>query len=184
MRLGIEQHAARDDRRHLIDAEFFERRIRGRLHLVLPISAVIGCAARRKRALAIPRLGQHREMPQGVHLRSLLIGIAAHNLVGVEGVPGAGNADGRLGVLAQRYRERGLRHGVRAQERQLVGFRPRVGEMGRAALPGGGAQRIRHPDLVAGRPWRGILRRSWKRANQRRRDDSKGAKDAVHDVLP
>src|SRR5262249_57482033 len=104
--------------------------------------------------------------------------------VGVGGVGGAGNGDGRLGVLAQRNRERGLRHGVRAQERQLVGFRLRVGEVGGAALPGGGAERIRHSDLVTGRPRRGILRRSGKWANQRRRDDGKGAKDAVHDVLP
>src|SRR5262249_17525732 len=69
-------------------------------------------------------------------------------------------------------------------ERQLVGFRLRVGEVGGAALPGGGAERIRHPDLVARRPWRGGLRRSGNWANQRRGNDGKGAKDAVHDVPP
>ena len=163
---------------------FLQRRIRRGLHVALRVAAVIGRAAGGKLALAVPRLRQHREMPECVHLRALLAGIAARHLVGVEGVAGAGNAHRGLGVLAQRHRERRLRHGVRAQERQLVGFRGGIGEIGRAALPGGGAERIRHPDLVARRPGRAILRlrREAQQANSAN-SNSKGSKDAIHDVL-
>ena len=166
MRLGVEQHRAGDDRRHLVDAELPERGLRRGLHVALRIAAVIGGAAGGKLALAVPGVRQHREMPQCVHLRALLAGIAAHHLVGVEGMTGAGNAHRGLGVLAQRHRERRLRHGVRAQERQLVGFRGGIGEIGRAALPRGGAERIRHPDLVARRPGRTVLRLRGKRAGR------------------
>ena len=147
---------------------FLQRRIRRGLHVALRVAAVIGRAAGGKLALAVPRLRQHREMPQCVHLRALLAGIAAHHLVGVEGMTGAGNAHRGLGVLAQRHRERRLRHGVRARERQLVGFRGGIGEIGRAALPRGGAERIRHPDLVARRPGRTVLRLRGKRAGPQR----------------
>ena len=125
MRLGVEQHRGGDDRRRLVDAELLQRRIRRGLHVALRVAAVIRRAAGGKLALAVPRLRQHREMAERVHLRALLAGIAARHLVGVEGVAGAGNADGRLGILAQRHRERRLRHGVGAQERQLVGLRLR-----------------------------------------------------------
>ena len=62
-------------------------------------------------------------MAERIHLRALLAGIAARHLVGVEGMARARDADRRLGVLAQRHRERRLRHGVRAHIRQLVGLR-------------------------------------------------------------
>ena len=183
MRLGVEQHRAGDDRRYLVDAELLERGLRRGLHVALRIAAVIGRAAGGKLALAVPGVGQHREVPQCVHLRALLAGIAAHHLVGVEGMTGAGNAHRGLGVLAQGHRERRLRHGVRAQERQLVGFRGGIGEIGRAALPRGGAERIRHPDLVARRPGRAVLRLRGKRAGPQREQNSNGSKDAVHDAL-
>ena len=162
---------------------FLQRRIRRGLHVALGVAAIIRRAAGGKLALAVPRLRQHREMPERIHLRALLAGIAARHLVGVEGVAGAGDAHRGLGILAQRHRERRLRHGVRARERQLVGFRGGIGEIGRAALPGGGAERVRHPDLVARRPGRTILRLRRERTGQQREGNPKGSKDAIHDVL-
>src|SRR5262249_22833924 len=41
MALGVEQHRARDDRRHPLDAELFQRGIGSWLHLRLRVAAVI-----------------------------------------------------------------------------------------------------------------------------------------------
>ena len=181
--LGIEQHAGGDDRRRLVDAELLQRRIRRRLHVALFVAAVIGRAVGGKRRLAIPRLGQHREMPDRIHLRALLARIAAHHLVGVEGMTRALDADRRLGVFLERHRERRLRHGVRAHIRQLVGFGIGIGEMRRAALPGGGPERVRHADLVAGRPRWTVLRLSGESCGNESGHGCQGANQMRHGRL-
>ncbi len=150
--LGVERHRGGDDRRHLLDPELLQRRIRRRLDVGLLVAAVVLRLVRREIALAVPRFGQHRKMPDGVHLGALGAGLAAHRLLAVEGVRRAGNADGRPILVAQRHAERRLRHGVRAQMRNLVGLGFRICQRLRAALPGGGAERIGHPDFVAGAP--------------------------------
>jgi hypothetical protein len=116
--------------------------------------AVVFRARRWKFGLAVPGLRQHGKMAERIHLRALRAGLAALGLFAVEGVPGAGDADGRPVLVLQRRAERRLRHGVGAQMRQLVGLRLRLRKMRRAALPGVGAERVGHADLVARGPGR------------------------------
>ena len=191
MRLGVEQHRGGDDRRRLLHAEVKQRRVRRGLHVLLGEAAVVFRLVGRKLALAVPLLRQHGEMADRVHLRALRAGLAAHRVLAVEGVHGAGNADGRPVLVDQRRAERRLRHGVGADVRQLVGLRLGIGEMRRAALPGGGAERVGHAELVAGGPRRsrcrsGRLRvgETWKRKQRAGCEQRASECVAGHDVLP
>jgi hypothetical protein len=121
------------------------------------VAAVIGRLVRWEFALAVPRFGQHRKVPDGIHLGALRAGLSAHCLLAVEGVNRAGDADGRPILVAQRHTKRRLRHGVRAQIGNLIRLRLGVCEGLSAALPGGGPERIGHPELVADSP----PRRMW-----------------------
>ena len=154
MALRVEQHRGRDDRRHLFDAELLQRGLRTRLHVGLRVAAVIPCLVGGEVALAIPRLGQHGEMADCIHLRALRSGLPAHGLLAVEGVPRARDSDRRPIFFPQRHAERRLRHGVRAQVGELVGLGPGIGKIGCAALPGRRPERVCHPELVARRPRR------------------------------
>src|SRR5258707_2848634 len=69
MALGVEQHRARDDRRHLLDAQLLQRRIRRRLHVGLRVAAVIPCLVGGGVAPAIPRSGEDTsELPSRPYL--------------------------------------------------------------------------------------------------------------------
>ena len=162
---------------------FFSGELRRGLHVALRIAAVIGRAAGGKLALAVPRLRQHREMPQCVHLRALLAGIAAHHLVGVEGVAGAGNAHRGLGVLAQAAPRTAIAAwcssaGTTARRISRRDWRDRSRSAarwrGRAYSP----SRSRRPPARAGgfAPAREASRPT-------ARTNSNGSKDAVHDAL-
>src|SRR5262249_57932005 len=81
MALGVEQHRARDDRRHLLDAELLQRGIGSWLHLRLRVAAVIPRLVGGELALAIPRLGQHGEMADRIHFRALRSGLPPYGLL-------------------------------------------------------------------------------------------------------
>src|SRR5262245_42339540 len=126
-------------------------------------------------------------MPDRIHLGALGTGLAAHRLLAVEGVQGAGNTNRRSVFVDQWGAEWRLRHGVGTKVRQLVGLGLGIGEIGRTTLPGSWAKRIGHAQLVASGPWRGRglcmdeLRQS-KEGDRREQCTSDGS--AWHENLP
>jgi len=147
-RLRVEQHRGGDDRRHLVDAELLQQRIRRRLHFALPVAAVVDHLVDRERALAVPDPRGRAEVAERVDVRSLPARLAAH-LLHVRGVQRVAHAAGRARLELELLRELRARHRVRQLVRELVAARPRRGEIRRAALPGPGPQRVRHAPLVA-----------------------------------
>ena len=189
IRFGVEQHRGGDDRRRLVDAELLQRRVRRRLHLLLREAAVIFRAGRGKSPCPPHLSGSTAKWPSASICVPCWPGssVATSSVLKAWRVPGMPTVG--LALCLCGHRKRRLRHGVGAQIRQLVGFRLRIGEQWRATLPGRGAERVRHADLVALRPGRAGLevgRRFAPSAGRRRRHRSKtrAKRGAVHRVLP
>ena len=156
MGLGVEQHRGGDDRRHLLDAELLQRRVRRRLH-------VGSACSRRSRwpdrpgnsPLPSHGSGSTAKWP----IASICVPCAPGSPLTVssplKACTRAGDADGRpIFVDAAARRTAIAAWCWSADVRKLVGLGLGIGEIGRAALPGGGSERVGHADLVAGRPAR------------------------------
>ena len=153
--LGSQGEAARlriDDEG---DSQALERRIGRGLHFLRGKAAVVHRLLGRKRRLAVPRCFQHGEVSERVELRALLPGLRALvDRLAVERVRGHRDAGGGLRLHEVRPGERRERHRVRAQLRELVGLGSRQRHVPGAAVPGRGAELVRHAALVARRPRR------------------------------